>query len=281
MAYLGRGWLALFYFLAPFIAVFGAILVFGADTLKAGYLPFFVFNVVGALHGYASAQQNKSHSYPWYARWYSILLLFVVLPFGLRSFTYQPFTIPTDSMAPTLRAGDYMVASKFAYGYNRYSSPLDIGPEARIFDRRPERGDVVLFRVPDDPAITYTKRVVGLPGDRVQLKAGMLYLNGEQLTRIPDGRISINGEDFVVFQEMMPSGRSYSVMEVSDASQGDNTREFLVPDGHYFVLGDNRDQSNDSRYAAVGFIPDANVYAKAIFVSGRNTRAERGWRRVR
>ena len=120
----------------------------------------------------------------------------------------------------------------------------------------------MVFRLPGSSSINYVMRIIGLPGDRIQLKAGTLYLNGKEAERKPQGKTTIDGESFAVFRETLPSGRAYSVIEMSTKALGDNTGELTVPGDYYFVLGDNRDQSNDSRYEDLGFVPAENVFAR-------------------
>ncbi|MCS4089266.1 signal peptidase I [Rhizobium sp. BK176] len=266
MAYLGRGWLALAYIVAGNAISLGEVLLFGYDWTTPTYLSFAVFNLIGAVHGYVTAQESDRTSYPFYGRWYGLLALFVGAPFVVimlvKGFVYQPFTIPTNSMAPTLRSKDYVIASKFAYGYGPYSFVFDIGPKVPLFRADPQLGDIVIFRVPDGSGNDYVKRVVGLAGDRVQMKAGRLYVNGSMASRKETGKVTIENVDFIVYKERLPSGRSYSIMEISDLEGGDETAELTVPEGMVFVIGDNRDQSNDSRYTAVGYVPGDNVFAR-------------------
>lgn len=195
----------------------------------------------------------------------------------LRIAAAQPFTMPAGSMAPTLEVGDYFVASKAAYGYGRFSLPLgEYLPAFHVLLREPERGDVIVFRLPEKTSVDYVKRVIGLPGDRVQVVNGVLNLNGRPVALRRNGSYSDKTGDYVevpVFEERLPSGKSYAIMELTDTSEGDETREFLVPPDHCFVMGDNRDNSNDSRY--IGYVPYANIVGKALFV------VERGGERLK
>ncbi len=176
----------------------------------------------------------------------------------------QPFMVPSGSMQPTLLVGDEIVAAKYAYGYSRYSAPLGLVPNfaGRILDRAPERGDVVVFVLPRDPSQTYVKRVIGLPGDRIQMRGGELFINGEQVQRrlvsrtmIDDGGRPVPGLKFV---EMLPNGRAHAILKEA-GSVLDNVPEIVVPEKSYFMLGDNRDNSIDSRVPAteggVGLVP--------------------------
>lgn len=187
-----------------------------------------------------------------------------------RALVAQPFTIPSASMAPTVEVGDYVWSSKFSYGYSNFSLPMgDILPAFTFAKTGPQRGDVVIFRLPSDPSIDYIKRVVGLPGDTVQIRDGITYLNGTALKREPagsyDGPAGPFAEDIEArtFTETLPDGRRYVIIEMTEQTMGDNTAVFDVPPGHYFVMGDNRDNASDSRFG-VGFVPEANIIAKAL-----------------
>lgn len=279
MAYLGRGWLAIFYFFLGLALTGGVIALKGSATAFTSYLPILVSNAVGLVHGYIAAKQTP-RSFPWYSRWYSIFFVFVIIPLGFRSFAFEPFTIPTESMAPTLREGDYVLASKFAFGYNQYSLPVDLGLRLRIFGAHPERGDIVTFRLVYDPSITYIKRVIGLPHDRVQLKSSDLYINGERVSKSAQGEILSDQKKFTTIRETLPSGRAYMVMQALDSSQGNDTAEFIVPEGYYFVLGDNRNLSNDSRYSDVGFVSDNQIFSKVVSVITSSDNSLGNWQTV-
>lgn len=188
--------------------------------------------------------------------------------FFFRALVAQPFSVPSSAMAPTLEPGDYLWASKFAYGYSNFSLPFGhVLPTFTYAKSAPRRGDVVVFRLPSDPSVEYIKRIVGLPGDRVQIKDGVTYLNGTALARTAAGDYP-GGADFKgghLFTETLPDGRNYVVLDSADDPSTDNTDEVTVPRGHYFVMGDNRDNTNDSRFG-VGFVPEANIFAKAMIV---------------
>lgn len=191
----------------------------------------------------------------------------VLIALAVRTLAYEPFNIPSGSMKPTLLVGDYLFVSKFAYGYSRYSLPLDLGWwSGRIFERLPERGDVVVFKLPTDNRTDYIKRVIGLPGDRVQVTDGVLYLNGEAVTLEPVGEF-VDDEGGLrmrapMFREHLPGGRSHLILDLTPYGRLDNTRVFEVPPGYLFVMGDNRDNSVDSR-AEVGFVPVENLIGRA------------------
>jgi signal peptidase I len=197
---------------------------------------------------------------------YAVLIALVV-----RTFLYEPFNIPSGSMKPTLLIGDYLFVSKLSYGYSRYSFPFGLGPfSGRIFASEPERGDVVVFKLPSDNSTDYIKRIIGLPGDEIQVKGGILYINGEPVKRkriedfverTPDGRELRRLPQYI---ETLPNGRKHRILEVSDQGPLDNTGVYKVPEGHYFAMGDNRDNSQDSRVlSAVGFVPDVNLVGRA------------------
>ncbi|MEN2976307.1 signal peptidase I [Tistrella bauzanensis] len=188
----------------------------------------------------------------------------------IRSFAFEPFNIPSGSMKPTLLVGDYLFVSKYSYGYSRYSFPGSLPLfEGRILASPVERGDVAVFRLPTDPSIDYIKRIVGLPGDRLQVIDGVLQLNGTPVER---KRI----EDFVErgpggaeiriprYQETLPGGPTYDTLDQTPYGALDNTPVYTVPAGHYFAMGDNRDNSQDSRVlSAVGFVPEQNLIGRA------------------
>lgn len=196
------------------------------------------------------------------------LLLTVVLKVLL----FQPFTIPSPSMEPNLLEGDYIVVSKFSYGFSHHSIPFSPPLfSGRIFGKTPERGDVVVFKLPRDGRTDYIKRLIGLPGDRVQMKAGVIYLNGAAIPRKAFPSVMMDsGYGFTRsverFEEKLPNGRTYMTYDYGTDGDLDNTGVFVVPAGQYFVLGDNRDNSLDSRAPSsigVGFVPAENVVGKA------------------
>ena len=162
---------------------------------------------------------------------------------GFRSFLFEPFNIPSGSMVPTLLVGDYLFVSKFSYGYSRYSFPFGIVPfSGRIAEDKPERGDVVVFRQPTDVSIAFIKRVVGLPGDRIQVKDGVLHINSVPVKRTYLGkttaRNALSAIDFKVYEESLPNGTKHYIQERSDNDSLDNTVEFTVLEDHYFISFD-------------------------------------------
>ena len=191
------------------------------------------------------------------------------LALGFRSLLFEPFNIPSGSMIPTLLVGDYLFVSKYSYGYSRYSFPFGIAPfDGRIFETPPERGDVAVFRQPQNESVAFIKRIVGLPGDRIQVTDGVLRINDVAVNRVRKGFATAsdgyNVIRFAVYQETLPNGKSYLIQERSDDDDLlDNTNVFLVPEGHYFMMGDNRDNSRDSRTTSVGMVPAENLIGRA------------------
>ena len=194
----------------------------------------------------------------------------------VRTVVAEPYMVPSPSMVPTLLVGDELLANKFAYGYGKYSSPVGLMPDfsGHLLGKAPERGDVVVFRLPRDPSTSYVKRLIGLPGDRIQMRAGRLYINGVLVPRREIGAFAndVGGRAVpsVRYVETLPNGREHELLEISDAERHDDTPEFVVPPKHYFMMGDNRDDSLDSRVAAadggVGFVPEDNLVARVDLV---------------
>lgn len=198
---------------------------------------------------------------------FAILVAMVV-----RTFLFEPFNIPSRSMVPTLLKGDYLFVSKYSYGYSKHSFPFSLPLfNGRIFESQPERGDVAVFKLPADNTTDYIKRIVGLPGDRIQVLSGILHINGDPVTR---RRIADYHFDRVPFgtamryQETLPNDVRHEILEMSgDTARYDNTDVYVVPKGHYFAMGDNRDNSSDSRILdSVGFVPAENLVGKALFM---------------
>ncbi|MGF1476270.1 MAG: signal peptidase I [Geminicoccaceae bacterium] len=195
------------------------------------------------------------------------LVYAVAIALVVRTFAYEPFNIPSGSMKPTLLVGDYLFVSKWAYGYNRHSFPFSlplIG--GRVLSSTPERGDVAVFKLPSDNRTDYIKRIVGLPGDEIQVTDGILSINGEQVDREPLEPFVEDGDGAPTvrrYVEELPGGRTYEVLDSTDNGRLDNTRGYTVPDGHVFAMGDNRDNSQDSRTTQVSFIPMTNLVGRA------------------
>ncbi|MCX8999089.1 signal peptidase I [Rhizobiaceae bacterium BDR2-2] len=215
-----------------------------------------------------------------------VIIQALLLAMIIRTVFFQPFTIPSGSMMPTLLVGDYLFVNKFSYGYSKYSLPFS--PDlfsGRILASEPERGDIVVFRLPSNTDIDYIKRVVGLPGDRVQMINGVLNINGQPVPKVEDGRFTSDygmepGDNIPVYRETLDNDVAYDTLDQSPVSRGDNTREFVVPADHYFMMGDNRDNSLDSRFD-VGFVPSENLIGRAsvIFFSlGNDTSFREIWK---
>lgn len=202
-----------------------------------------------------------------------VIIQALILAMIVRVFFYQPFNIPSGSMKGTLLVGDYLFVSKLSYGYSRYSFPWGMVPfSGRVLSGKPERGDVAVFKLPRDNSTDYIKRVIGLPGDTVQMRAGVLYINGKAVPkkRVDDFEtVSHTGLRRRVpqFVETLPNGVSYRVLDAEINGAFDNTQVFQVPAGHYFMMGDNRDNSTDSRAQwGVGFVPHQNFVGRAEII---------------
>jgi len=214
----------------------------------------------------------------------------------LRTLVVAPFSIPSESMLPLLQIGDDLLVAKWPYGWSRYSVPLSLVPmSGRLFGRVPARGDVVVFKNPADDRTNYIKRVIGLPGDRVGMRGGELILNGTAVPHLrvadllvpvtpaspcrpqrglrlaaerqPDGNLACR---YPRYRETLPGGRSYDVLDLGDVPAADDVAPRLVPAGRYFLLGDNRDRSADSRFTVsaggIGMVPAENVVGRALML---------------
>ncbi|MBI2719957.1 MAG: signal peptidase I [Rhizobiales bacterium] len=257
----------------------------------------------------AAAQDSRRKSDEGLWETVKVIIQALLIAFFVRTFLYQPFNIPSGSMYPTLNVGDYIFVSKLSYGYGKYSfnftafwfrcCPIDF-PGRVVFADTPKRGDVAVFKKPSDTDIDYIKRVIGLPGDRIQMKDGVLFINGEAVKKErTEDYIETPYRDYMVDQqtpqvqtlyrfdatdevsldpapkpvpqyvETLPNGVKYRVLDAVANSSEDNTQEFLVPPDHYFMMGDNRDNSADSRFPDVGYVPIENFVGRAdvIFFS--------------
>jgi signal peptidase I len=202
------------------------------------------------------------------------ILYALALAMVLRFTIAQPFRIPSGSMQPTLEVGDYIVVTKWSYGYGRFSfAPLEgLLPHGRLFGSTPQQGDVVVFRPTPEPDRDFIKRVIGMPGDRLQMIDGLLHINGQPIERESLGNVEFENENGFVeripaWRETLPNGVSYTAFVRNPRSELDNTRVYVVPDGHYFMMGDDRDNSADSRVpSVVGYVPYDNLVGPAQFV---------------
>ncbi len=207
----------------------------------------------------------------------------VVIALFVRTFFAEPFSIPSGSMIPTLLVGDYLFVSKMSYGYSRHSLPLSLPLiKNRIFYTEPKRGDVIVFKMPSDNKTDYIKRLIGLPGDRIQVREGRLYINGNMVDRQSAGEYVMRDPRgkalrFEKYIETLPEGVKHPVLEISDDAPFDNTVEFTVPEDHFFMMGDNRDNSLDSRSVKVGFVPKNNLVGRAKFLFFSNDGSAAWW----
>jgi signal peptidase I len=197
----------------------------------------------------------------------------LALAVALRVLLFQPYTIPSSSMEPGLVTGDYLIVSKFPYGWSRASLPLNPQwPHGRLLGHGPKRGDVVVFLLPRDESWTYVKRVIGLPGDRVQVIGGAVYVNGRAVPRTPIGETFDHddpGRRVMRISEPRPDGKPYVTFGGEPDHDGENTGVYVVPRGRYFMMGDNRENSLDSRWpreVGVGFVPAENIVGRAQIV---------------
>lgn len=217
-----------------------------------------------------------------------VIIQALLIAFFVRTFLYQPFNIPSNSMYPTLKLGDYLFVSKLSYGYSKYSfnfsfsafgktwiscCPIDF-PGRMVLADTPKRGDVAVFKLPTDTNIDYIKRVIGLPGDRIQMRDGVLFINGEAVPKVriedyvdtePGGEG--DGHPIAQYEETLPNGVKYRVLDLNPNADVDNTKEYVVPPAHYFMMGDNRDNSQDSRFLNyVGYVPIENYVGRADII---------------
>ena len=211
----------------------------------------------------------------------------LIIALVIRTFLFQPFNIPSGSMKGTLLVGDYLFVSKYSYGYTHYSIPFS--PRlfsGRIFASQPERGDIAVFRLPKDDSTDYIKRVIGLPGDKIQMNGGLLHINGTPVKRerMEDfvGEDPCGSSDATArvkrWRETLPNGVIYDALDCVDNGFYDNTPVYTVPAGHYFMMGDNRDNSTDSRVLSqVGYVPFENFVGRAQMIFFSIAEGEQAW----
>ncbi|MGH6887622.1 MAG: signal peptidase I [Rhizomicrobium sp.] len=237
-----------------------------------------------AAHGAKAGEKKQKASGESWIETAKTIFYALLIAFVIRTFFFQPFNIPSGSMENTLLVGDYLFVEKFAYGYSRYSFPFGGPPvSGHVFFRSPRRGDVVVFKMPNanspEYMKDYIKRVIGLPGDRVQMINGQVHLNGKAIPKVraadyvtadpPCPMTSDAGPDGLYriprYRETLPGGKSYYVLDCIPEGPSDNTPVYVVPPGHYFMMGDNRDNSADSR-ADVGYVPVDDIEGRAVII---------------
>lgn len=237
-------------------------------------------------HTMAAGQDSRRKSEDGLWETVKVIVQALLIAFFVRTFLYQPFNIPSASMYPTLKVGDYLFVSKLSYGYGKYSfnfalsafgrewvkcCPIDFQGRV-VFADAPKRGDIAVFKLPTDIDIDYIKRVIGLPGDRIQMQAGVLHINGvavkkERIEDYVDPVGEGGGRPVPQYLETLPNGVTYRVLDTEANGEGDFTEEYVVPEGKYFMMGDNRDNSQDSRYLMqVGYVPIENYVGRADII---------------
>ena len=196
------------------------------------------------------------------------VVLAIILALLIRSLLFEPFRIPSGSMYPTLKVGDFLFVSKYTYGYSKHSFPLSAIPfPGRFWYDEPKRGDVVVFKYPKDNKTDFIKRVVGLPGDKIKVEKGVLHINGEpvKLSKTEDYVLfddMLNTGVYPQYEEELPGGVVHKILDAVENGPLDDFKEVTVPEDHFFMMGDNRDKSDDSRQN-VGFVPKENLVGKA------------------
>lgn len=221
----------------------------------------------------AQAQKTESGTVK---EWIVTLVYVVVIAVSIRSFLFEPFFIPSGSLTPTLLPGDFVLVTKWSYGYSRWSFPFgEPAFKGRIFGSLPKQGQIAVFALPSDPSIDYIKRVIGEPGDTVQVTDGQLYINGKEVPRTADGTYTEtpldSGEGVPItvrlYKEHLPDGVTHLIAKATNQGFANNTQVYRVPKDHLFMMGDNRDFSEDSRFLnAVGYVPLQNFVGRARII---------------
>ncbi len=294
MFYLNRGWAGVGYLVVQILSI---ILFFGyigdnhpitqlLHPFKVHVVFMIVMTVICMVHSTFIILTTDDHSpLKWYANSTGLFALLAIPIFSVllaRAFLFQPFHIPSGSMRPTLLVGDYIFVNKYAYGYNEYTLPFNLPFFAgRKLNVSPQRGEVIVFKQPTNVTVDYVKRVVGLPGDTIQMIDGRLYINDQPVGISKEGSFQIPDERRVdLFKETLPNNVSYNILD-HGARFGDNTRKYTVPQDHFFVLGDNRDQSNDSRNPHdIGFISRDLIVGPVSVIWWNSKKRAFSWRGV-
>jgi len=262
MFYLGKGKKGLMYLalIITFTAVYyGTFPVNSLHTIINVLL--IIITIIGIVHCFRIASKGEQDTSKWYAHWYAILLILIIpniAAVGFRTFYYAPYHVPSSSMSPNVNLGDYLFAEKRPYGAGKM----------------PQRGDIIIFKNPKDGK-DFIKRIIGLPGDKIEIKHAILYINDKEVVRkrIEDFNYQVTQhpekaiKDMPQYLETTPEGKEYRILNELTDGPLDNTPVYLVPEHSYFVLGDNRDRSADSRMPdKVGFIPEENIIGKVAVV---------------
>ena len=213
------------------------------------------------------------------------IFIAIIIALLIRSFIFEPFNIPSGSMKPNLLVGDYLFVTKWSYGYSKHSLPFSLPIiKGRIFYNQPERGDIAVFKTPEDNRTDYIKRIIGLPGDEIIVINGIVFLNNVALPKIQIENFKEKNSlgqtiEIAQFKEILMK-KNYNILDLLNNGIADNTNTFKVPSDYFFVMGDNRDNSQDSRFKNIGFIPKSNLVGKAriIFFSLENSRFFELWK---
>jgi len=249
MLYLGKGFYALIYFISYIISA--AVLIClrppGLDPMSLIFsliIVGWVVNIIGIIHSFIIARRGNGNPNKWYSKWYIVIILALILPWTLsflfRAYAYQPFNVPTISMVPNLNKGDYFFVQKFG-------------------NENLQRGDIIVFKHTSPRPNFYVKRIIGLPGDKITYKNDVFTINGQELTQI-----KITGD---LYSEKLPEGISHDILnkDIESNFPPSFPSSYEVPPDSYFVVGDNRANSSDSRFEQFGYIAKNNIQGKAVF----------------